>query len=236
MTELVSYRLADGIATITMDDGKVNALSFDMLGQIGAALDRAEADGAVVVLAGREGRFSAGFDLSVLTAGNAESVKLLITGFELSERLLTFPRPVVIACTGHAIAMGLFLVLSGDFRVGSAGPFKLVANEVAIGMVLPMGAVEMCRQRLSPAAFDRMVNLAEPCPADDAAVVAGVVDQIVDPDLVLATAQAAAERFATLHPTAHAETKRRARRAGLAAIRAGIEADEAEFAAALGLA
>src|SRR5215471_17406783 len=101
---LVTYHEGDAIATITMDDGKVNALSMPMFDEVNAALDRAEAAGAAVVLAGRDGVFSAGFDLGVLRAGGAAAAALVRTGFELSARLLAFPAPVVVACTGHAIA------------------------------------------------------------------------------------------------------------------------------------
>src|SRR6185503_10431701 len=134
MGTLVSYQLDGSVATITMDDGKVNALSLQMLTELGAALDRATADRAVVVLTGRDGIFSAGFDLKVLRAGGPDAWAMLRGGFELAERILSFPTPVLIACTGHAIAMAVFLLLSGDYRVGVDGPYKINANEVAIGL------------------------------------------------------------------------------------------------------
>src|SRR5579872_2344700 len=109
METLVGYELDDGIATVTMDDGKVNAMSPRMLGDVNAALDQAEADRAVVALAGRPGVFSAGFDLSVIRAGGSRAVAMVRAGFELCERVLAFPRPVVVVCPGHAVAMGVFL-------------------------------------------------------------------------------------------------------------------------------
>src|SRR5579864_7069949 len=124
MSTLVSYRRRDSVATITMDDGKVNALSLAMFTELGAAFDRAAADGAVVVLTGRPGVFSAGFDLPVLRAGGTAAAQLLHAGFELAERMLAFPAPVLVACPGHAVAMGVFLLLSGDYRIGAAGPYK----------------------------------------------------------------------------------------------------------------
>src|SRR5438105_4665166 len=123
MGSLVSYQLEGSVATVTMDDGKVNVLSPAMLAELDAALDRAEADRAVVVLAGREEVFSAGFDLQVLRAGGTEAAAMLRSGFELAARLLAFPTPVLVACTGHAVAMGVFLLLSGDHRIGAAGPY-----------------------------------------------------------------------------------------------------------------
>ena len=89
---------------------------------------------------------------------------MLRAGFELAERMLSFPMPVVIACTGHAVAMGVFLVLSGDYRIGVAGRYKITANEVAIGLTLPRAAIEICRQRLTPAHFSRATVLAEVFP------------------------------------------------------------------------
>src|SRR5215469_7714646 len=189
---MISYCLDDTIATITIDDGKVNVLSLPVLTEVNAALDRAEQDQAVVVLAGREGVFSAGFDLPVLRAGGPDALALLRAGFETAARLLAFPRPVVIACTGHAVAMGAFLLLSGDFRVGATGPFKITANEVAIGLTMPRAAVEICRQRLTPACFNRAVVIAEVFSPEDA-VVAGFLDRVVPAgELADAAAEAAA--------------------------------------------
>src|SRR5262245_53944205 len=142
MRTRVAYERADSIATITMDDGKLNVLSDDMFAQLSDALDRAQAERAVVVLAGREGAFSAGFDLRTLAGGGTDAARLVRTGFELAERILSFPTPVVIACTGHALAMGVFLVLSGDYRIGADGPYRIGANEVAIGITIPFFAVE----------------------------------------------------------------------------------------------
>jgi enoyl-CoA hydratase len=230
MGTLVSYRLEDSIATITMDDGKANVLSLAMQGEINAALDQAAADHAVVVLTGREGRFSGGFDLAVLTAGGPDALAMLRGGFELSERLLSFPTPVVIACTGHAVAMGVFLLLSGDYAIGAAGPFKITANEVAIGLAMPRAAVEICRQRLAPAHFNRAVITAEVY-SPDSAIAAGFLDQVVPPADVRAAAQEAATRLAQLDMAAHAATKLRARAHALKAIRAGIEADDAALRA-----
>ena len=168
MGTLVSYQLTDSVATITMDDGKVNAASPQMLAELGKAFDRAGADQAVVVLAGRPGVFSAGFDLPVLRAGGTAASAMVRAGFELAGRLLSFPAPVLIACTGHAVALGSFLLLSGDYRLGAAGPYKITANEVAIGLTMPQVAIEICRQRLTPAFFTRAVTLAEVFPPDDA--------------------------------------------------------------------
>jgi enoyl-CoA hydratase len=225
MGALVTYSLEDAIATITMDDGKVNALSLDMLTEVNAAFDQAEADGAVVVLTGREGRFSAGFDLGVLRAGGEDALAMLKAGFELSARLLSFPTPIVIACPGHAIAMGVFLLLSGDYRVGAEGPYKITANEVAIGITMPFAAIEVCRQRLTPAAFSRAVILSEVFSPGEA-VAAGLLDRAVPSAELANVARSTAIDLSKLEMSAHAATKGRARAAALEAIRAAIETDD----------
>ena len=176
MTELVSYGVDEGVATITMDDGKVNVLSLPMLTALGDALDRAQAEEAVVVLAGREGMFSAGFDLATLRGGGTDATDMLRAGFDLAHRLLSFPAPVVVACTGHAVAMGVFVLLSADYRIGTLGSFRITANEVAIGLPMPNSAIEICRQRLTPAHFHRTVVLAEVFPPETA-VDAGFLDR-----------------------------------------------------------
>jgi enoyl-CoA hydratase len=126
-------------------------------------------------------------------------------GFELAERLLSFPTPVLIACTGHTVAMGAFLLLSGDYRIGAAGPYKITVNEVAIGLAMPRVAIEICRQRLTPAHFTRAVLLAEVYPPDDA-VTAGFFDRLVPPAELPDVAASTAAALAMLDMDAHAST------------------------------
>jgi enoyl-CoA hydratase len=225
----VTYERDGAVAVVGMDDGKVNALSIDMLADLNAALDQGEADGAIVLLKGRDGVFSAGFDLKTLQAGGPDAVEMLLAGFELSHRLLSFPHPVVIACTGHAMAMGLFLLLSGDYRLGASGAdHRIVANEVAIGLTMPHSAVEICRQRLNPAHLQRVVNLSEPY-TPDSAVEAGLLDAVVPPTQVLDAARARADAMTGLDRNAHTGSKLRLRSEALTALRAAIERDEGEL-------
>ena len=234
MDQLVTYTLDGPTATIGMDDGKVNALSPRMLAEIGAAFDRARDDEAsVVVLTGRPGTFSAGFDLKVMRSDVAAALDMIIAGFRLAEKILSFPKPVVMACTGHAIAMGSFLLLSGDHRIGTAGEFRLVANEVAIGLTIPLSAVEICRQRLTPAAFNRAIILSETF-TPESAVDAGFLDQVVPAEHLTEATHEAAARFAALNAEAHANSKLRVRHKALEALAAAIEKDEAQFRAFLG--
>jgi len=227
MESLIGYQLADAVATVTMDDGKVNALSSRMICEVTKALDRAADDAAaVVVLAGRPGVFSAGFDLPVLRAGGPAATSMLRAGFDLAERVLSYPRPVVIACTGHAIAMGAFLLLSGDYRVGAAGPYKITANEVAIGITMPRAAVEICRQRLTPAHFSRATILAE-LYQPDSAIEAGFLDRVCEPADIGDAVRAIARDLSNLDLDAHHATKLRARKTALADLHDAIAADHA---------
>jgi enoyl-CoA hydratase len=224
MTQLVSYRADGRVATIALDDGKVNALSAAMLADIGTALDRAEADGTVVLLTGRPGIFSAGFDLKVLRAGGDPAQQMVRAGFELAARLLSFPAPVVIACPGHAIAMASFLLLSADYRLGADGPYKITANEVSIGLEIPQAAIEICRQRLTPAALSRAVLLSEVFGPGDAEQ-AGWLDRVVPAEELAGAAAGLAAGLAQLDPAAHTASKLRLRGPIVAGIRAALETD-----------
>jgi enoyl-CoA hydratase len=229
MSDLLTYRLDGAVATVAMDDGKVNALSRRMIGEINGALDRAAGDQAVVILTGRAGVFSAGFDLKELMAGGTTTREVLIAGFRLAERLLSFSQPVVVAASGHAMAMGVFLVLSGDYRIGADGPYKIVANEVAIGLTMPYSAVEICRQRLTPAHYQRAVIQAEVY-TPERSVAAGFLDEVVPPAELDRAARDAAARLAALDRAAFSATKLRARSDSLAALRRAIALDDAAFA------
>lgn len=230
MTSTVGYELTESVATITLDDGKVNVLGPAMQAAVNDGLDRAETDGAkAVVIAGNSRVFSGGFDLTVFSSGDATAaLGMLAGGFELSVRCLTFPTPVVMAATGPAIAMGSFLLLSGDHRIG-APKSRCQAIEVAIGMTIPIAALEIMRLRLTPSAFDRGASMAATY-AGDEALAGGWLDEIVEADRVVARAQeVAAEAASTLHPGAHLATKLKARDGALKAIRAGIDGLATEF-------
>lgn len=223
MTELTTYELDDGIATISMDDGKVNALSIAMLTALHADLDRAESDGATVILTGREGYFSAGFDLGGFAAGPEKLVEMLRLGATLTERLMSFPTPVVVAAGGHSVAAGAFILLAADARIGIEGPFKVGLNEVKIGLTVPWFVVELARHRLAPSHFDRSVVTAKMVGPKEA-VVAGFLDAVVPDDLVAASREEAI-RLAALNPQAHRRTKLRVRARVLEAVRAAIESE-----------
>lgn len=236
MDQLVSYQLTESgaVAVITLDDGKANALSPRMQSEINTALDLAAADEAAVLLRGRDGVWCGGFDLKILTGGQGgpgEAVGMLNGGYALAYRLMSFPRPVVVEVTGHAVAMGFFLMLSADYRIGPQAPIKLIANEVAIGLTMPKTAVEIMRQRLTPSYLIRATLLAELFSVDEA-VQGGLLDKVVAPESLHETALAAAETFAALDAGAHLGSKLRAREETLAAMRSAMEIDAAEMDAA----
>lgn len=219
---IVTYREQDNIAVITMDDGKANAVSPTLVEQLNAALDQAQDQQQVVVLTGRAGKFSAGFDLSVMGQGPAVMAKLVASGARLAHRLLSFPMPVVIACNGHGLAMGAFLLLAGDYRIGAEGPYKIGLNEVAIGMTMPYFGVEIARGRLNLAHFHRAVINAE-IYSPLSAVEAGYLDTVVSEEVLLPQALAVAAQLGKLNLSAHAATKLRTRQPMLDAIDAAIE-------------
>lgn len=220
----VSYTVRDGIATIRLDDGKRNALGPGVLSEIYEALDQAEADKAAVILTGREDVFSAGFDLKVMNRGGLQALNMLRLGYGLPARVLAYPYPVIAACNGHAFAMGVFLMLSADYIIGSRGDYKIAANEVAIGMTMPRVAAAVLRNRLRPADFQRAVTLAETFDVASAQD-AGFFDELVEPGELEARSQAKARELQTLDMRAHKDSKRLVRWALIHRIRRNVPLD-----------
>ena len=196
----------DGVAVITMDDGKANALGHDLLRQLDEALDQV-GDAKALAIIGRPGKFCAGFDLAVMGSGAQSAMELMAKGAELAVRIFQWPRPTVLGVTGHALAMGAVLLCCGDVRVGADGDFKLGLNEVAIGLPMPVFALELTRVRLSNAAFHEATALARIYSPSEAAAV-GYLDEVVAPDAVAEVAVArAAELGDRLNPGAFAATR-----------------------------
>lgn len=216
---LASFEIIDGVAVIKIDDGKANALSLPMQQAFNSALDQAQQAKLPVVITGRSGILSAGFDLKTLAAGGQPAYEMLNGGIEIALRLLSFETPVVIACGGHAIAMGVFLLQSGDYRIGVAGNFKYSANEVAIGMTMPWSMIEILRQRLTPAALSRAVLLAETFTPTNG-VENGLIDRVVATEAeLMPTALEFAKSTLALNAAAHAASKQRLRDEAIASIR-----------------
>ena len=225
MTDLATYSRSGPIATIVMDDGRANVMSLAMLNSLHAAFDQAERDKTVAILKARGKHFSGGFDLNVFKNGSAQDQYLMVkAGAELALRLLSFPMPVVAACQGNAFPMGAFLIMSTDHRIAAEGDYWIGMNEVAIGLTVPRFAIEIARQRLTPAYFSRVVMTAEMF-APVEAVTAGFFDRVVPADQLERNAEQAAQALSTLNMVAHAATKARARGAVIKMIRGMIDED-----------
>jgi enoyl-CoA hydratase len=226
----VTCEIDDGVAVIRFDDGKANVLTPDSVGALNGALDQAESDAAAVALIGRPGRFSAGFDLSIMQSDPSGVRDLLGAGAELAVRLFGLPIPVVLGVTGHALAMGALLLLSADVRIGTEGEFKIGLNEVAIGMPVPRFGVELARARLTSREFTRSVSLAtiyDP----DGAVDAGYLDEVARSDDVAGVAVHQAKELAgRLNAPAFRATRENDRAERIDAIRTGLAADLSAFA------
>jgi enoyl-CoA hydratase len=219
----------DEVVIAHLDDGKANALSFDLIDAISSALDEAEVDSSVgaFVLHGREGRFSAGFDLGVMRGNDFEAiVELVSRGGDLVSRLYGSTIPVVAACTGHALAAGALLLLGCDVRVGADIDCKIGLNEVAIGMVLPGWALTIASVRLSPLHSQRAVVNAKVTDGRGA-VDAGFLDEVVPADDVLDAAVNRARELAQLDRLAYAGTVRAFRGATLARMAEQLASDRA---------
>ena len=225
MSDLISYQLDDGIATLTLSNGKVNAISPEVISAFNAALDQAEKDRAVVIITGQPGILSGGYDLKVMTASPEQAIELVRQGSSLARRLLSHPFPVVIACPGHAVAKGAFLLLSVDYRIGVEGPFSIGLNEVQIGMTMHHTGIELARDRLRKSAFHRSVingEMFNPV----SAVEAGFLDQVVKPEALLDTAREVARQLKRINMKAHKNTKLKVRKELLDTLEKAIELDQ----------
>ena len=225
MSELISYHLEDGIATLTLSNGKVNAISPDVIAAFNAALDQAVTDRAVVIITGTPGILSGGYDLKVMTSGPKEAVALVTSGSTLARRLLSHPFPVIVACTGHAVAKGAFLLLSADYRIGVDGPFSIGLNEVQIGMTMHHAGIELARDRLRKSAFHRSVINGEMF-NPQTAVDAGFLDVVVSAEELKGAALAAARQLKKINMTAHKNTKLKVRKALLETLDNAIIQDQ----------
>jgi enoyl-CoA hydratase/carnithine racemase len=224
MTSPARYRLEGKTAVVELDDGKANALSDGMITAIGDALDRAEREASALVMVGRPDRFSAGFDLRVMMSGPEAATALLARGAELFMRMYGCGVPLVIACTGHALAGGALMVLCGDVRIAAAGAYRIGLNEVSIGLPVPVLAMELARDRLLPTALARATLLAHIHTPEEARA-AGFVDEVVASAEVLPRALAEAERLAGLGQVPFRATKERLRGRTIAHVRATLESD-----------
>lgn len=224
----VTTTISDGVAVVRFDDGKANVLSHTAIEALDAALDRATADADAVCIVGRDGRLCAGFDLSVMSAGPDAARDLVARGADLLLRIYVHPQPVVVAATGHALAAGALLLLACDVRIGADVPAKIGLNELAIGMPLPMFALELAQARLERTEFVRSTLGAE-IHDPHRAVEVGYLDRVVPAGECEPAALAEARRLGDYSSSAYRRTKQVMRAGSAARIRAGNAADLEHF-------
>jgi len=224
MNEFVTYQSEANFLVITIKNGKANAISHEVIHGLNRSLDKAQQENKVVILTGQNGIFSAGFDLKVMTKSSESAKELVTKGSKLSLRMLSFPQPIIVLCSGHAIAKGAFLLLSSDYRIGVAGDFKIGLNEVMIGMTMHHAGIAIAKARLSEVYLNRSVNNAEIYNPKEA-IKAGFLDMIVPEKELLSTAIKVAEMFSKLNKKAHFETKLKVRKTHLKDLEKAIDLD-----------
>ena len=229
MTSKTSFEIIDGVAVLRLDDGKANAVGYDTLEAIDTALATAESDAEALMITGREGRFSAGFDLSVIDEGPEAAQALVAAGARTAARIYGAEVPVVAACTGHALAFGAIMLLSSDVRLGADVEAKIGLTEVSIGMPLPIFAVELARDRLSPLHFTAATSLATVYSPRTAAE-AGYLDRVVPAGELYATAlQRAGELASYVRRAAFGMTRRTTRQATIDRVLSTLDDDLKSF-------
>ncbi|MDA9867671.1 crotonase/enoyl-CoA hydratase family protein [Gammaproteobacteria bacterium] len=208
----MSARLAtltseDDISIITLDDGKANVFSPKMIQDVNECLDKVPTESGALIITGREGMFSAGFDLKIISAGDMQAtMDMSLSGFKLLSRLFSFPRPILAACSGHGIALGTFLLCCCDYRVGVKGDYMIGANEMRTNMVIPIPILELINHRVSSGHKYRAILGAEMYSIENG-IDAGLIDEVVDPENLMETVMLKAKDLATMGHPSYTHTK-----------------------------
>ena len=223
MSSPVGYAFDGATAVLTMDDGKANAFGPGMIAAVNEQLDRAEKEAKAVLLTGRPGLLSGGFDLKVIRGGDPAAANAMrLGGTKLMMRLYGLPLPLVIAAPGHAVALGAFCLLTADYRVGAAGDFSIGLNETSIGMSLPPFGLMLARERVSKRHLARAAigaAMFAPREAQDA----GFLDEVAAPENLLDVALNKTRELATLDGAAYAAVKEGLRGESIAAVLNDLE-------------
>ena len=207
MSDFATIKIEDGIAVITLNDGKANAFSFDMMAALEACMDKAEAEADVILLTSEGRAMSAGFDLKVMQNEPDRVSDMVANGGTFLTRLFGNDKPTIIAAPGHGIAAGGLLMLSADYRIAAEGEARFGLNESAIGMVLPPYGYELAKFRINNKYLDAAFVGAELFDVHTAVKV-GFVDEVVAADTLMSRAMEKAKAFQTLHAKAYAGNKR----------------------------
>jgi enoyl-CoA hydratase len=227
MTDQLATLTTEGdVSIITLDDGKANVFSSAMSSTINQLLDEVPNDKGALLITGRQGLLSGGFDLKTMTGGEAKDIiEMTVNGFKLLARIYGFSRPVVVASSGHAIALGAFLLCCADYRVGAKGKYLVQANEHRNNMSIPIPILEISKSRISKRHWHRAILNAEAYPIDQS-VEAGYLDEVVDEGDLMKRAMEVATDLATLGHPHYQRTKDLDQKDILERINAGIEVRE----------
>jgi enoyl-CoA hydratase len=229
----MSARLAtltskDNISIITLDDGKANVFSPKMIQDVNECLDKVPTDSGAIIITGRQGMFSAGFDLKIISAGDMQAtMDMSLSGFKLLSRIFSFPRPILAACSGHGIALGTFLLCCCDYRVGVKGDFMIGANEMRTNMVIPIPILELINHRVSSSHKYRAILGAEMYSIENG-IGAGLIDEVVDAENLMETAMLKVKDLATMGHPSYTLTKELLIREPLKKINDAISAIESD--------
>ena len=208
MTDKIATLKKEGnVSIITLDDGKANVFSPEMSDQINECLDQVATEEGCLIITGKEGMFSGGLDLKIIQSGDIERIQEMSSkAFKLLARIFSFPRPVIAACSGHAVALGTFLLCCCDYRIGVKGEFMLGANEMRTNMVIPTPILELIKFRVSNTHKYRAVLGAEMYKLEDS-ISAGLIDKVVDQDLLMTSVTEKAKDLATMGHPSYSMTK-----------------------------
>jgi enoyl-CoA hydratase len=217
---------AESVAIIRIDDGKVNAFSKELLSSLSEAFDLALAHHKAVLILGGTRCLSAGFDLSAMRSDAGTRRELVVSGLDLALKIFESPIPVVVGCTGHAIAAGTLLLFGADHVIVGDGPVKIGLNETTIGIELSPFVLELARYRLLPSAYNQILR--GHLYGAEAAHLAGYVDEVVPSDEVIPRSIEAAKQLAELDPLSYRRTKEAMRSKTISALRAALERKRAE--------
>jgi len=198
--------LDDGIAKISLDNGKANAISLEVATDLISALDKAKEEAKAVLICGNPGIFSAGFDLKVIAQGMDAAQAMLNQGMLMTEKIYSHPQPVITACEGHAVGMGVFIMLAADYRVGAAGEFAIRLPETAIGMPFTTILKVIAKTHISPTHHARAIVQSRPYSPQQAAEI-GMLDEVVEPDKVIDQAMLRAKELIELPADQYATNK-----------------------------
>jgi enoyl-CoA hydratase len=209
----IGYEIDQGMAQITMDDGKANAMDFAFFEEMGEALDRAEGDGAkTLIITGRPGYFSAGLDIKLMpTLSPAELNRLAETFARTLLRVFSVPLPTVAVCSGHAVAGGAMLALSCDLRFAVDGPYRIQMNEMLVGIPFPSWMLLIGRSSVPVQWFvEAFLHAGAYSPAEAVArgMFHGLIKEGEDP---IARARVEAEKLKALNLPAYGTSKKRLR-------------------------